>query len=291
MANKRINIQLDFNGVSPLVIKANGTFDKRLSLLNIARLLRGIDMGVQTRALTRPNAVVVQSSLVQATQTFTPAAVAVNDTATIGGTALTAKQLRASGTLTAAGVLANDTCVINGSVFTAVTGAAGPNQFDRTPGTDATTATNLAAAINNSVDPKIKGLIKAKAAAAVVTVYFLQKGTVGNAITLVGTAVRLAASGATLANGAATGANQFDCIGTDIETGIDLARAINASASANIAQVSAVASTSTGVVTITAKQPGLGGNTITTVGTAVRLAAGAATMAGGSAGAPTQWNF
>lgn len=290
MANKRVCIQLDFYGVSPLVINSNGTFDKRRSLVNLARLIRGVDQGAVHRP-NRASAVTVQNSIVQATQTFTPAAVQVNDVATIGGTSLTAKQLRASNTLTAVGVLANDTTIINGATFTAVTGApANATQFDRTPGTDTTTAANLVAAINSSVDPRIKGVVKAKNAAGVVTVYFLQRGTVGNATTLVGTAVRLAASGATLANGAATAANQFDQVGSDAETGADLARAINASASANIAQVSAVAAGS-GVVTITAKQPGLAGNTITTVGTAVRLAAGAATMAGGTAGAPTVWTF
>jgi hypothetical protein len=289
MANKRLCIQLDFQGPSPLIIKSNGTFDKRTSLLNLARLIRGINMGAVIRP-TRASALVVQSSIVQATGTLTPAAVAVNDTATIGGTALTAKQLRASGTATMASVLAADTVTVNGSVFTAVTGAAGANQFDRTPGTDTTTATNLAAAVNNSVDPKIKGVIKAKSAAAVVTFYFLQRGTVGNATTLASSnGGRLAVSGATFAGGAATAANQFDQVGSDAETGADLARAGNASVSANIAQCTYTAA-SNGVVTVTSKQPGLAGNTITLVGGA-RITASAATLTGGSAGAPTQWSF
>jgi hypothetical protein len=48
--------------------------------------------------------------------------------------------------------LATNTVTINNAVLTAVTGAAAANQFDRTPGTDITTATNLAAAINLSTN-------------------------------------------------------------------------------------------------------------------------------------------
>ena len=48
----------------------------------------------------------------------------------------------------AATVINGNTVTINGTLFTAVTGAPAANQFDRTPGTDITTATNLVAAIN-----------------------------------------------------------------------------------------------------------------------------------------------
>lgn len=106
----------------------------------------------------------------------------------------------AAGTLTAAGVLAADTCAINGVVFTAVTGAAAAEQFDRS-GTDAQTATNLAAAINASANALVRDHVTAAAAGAVVTVTAKNKGATGNAITLAGTAVRLVASVARLAGG------------------------------------------------------------------------------------------
>lgn len=291
MARTRICVQIDFQGKTPLVINSNGTSDKRLSLINLARLLRGVDKGAQYRKPSTPTTVVVQGSVVQASATATCAAVAAADTVTIGGTALTATQGRASGTLTAAGTTANDTCVINGSTFTAVSGTAGAQQFDVSSGNNTTIATNLAAAINASVDPKVKGLIEAKSSAAVVTVYAKATGTSGNSFTLVGTAVRLAASGANLANGAALTNNQFDYIGTDNETAADLTRAINASTSANIKQTSATVASN--VVTVTAKTPGVAGNAITFVSsTGVRLAVtGSGFLASGSAGAPTQWTF
>lgn len=293
MANRRICIQIDFDGPNPLIINSNGTSDKRTSMLNLARLLRGTDTGAQFRQPKKPTTVVVQASLVQASATATPASVQSGDTLSIGGTALTATQGRASGTVTAAAVNVGDTVTVNGVVFTAVAGAPGTNQFDQS-GTNTQTATSLAAAINACTDPKVQDLIGAKSAAAIVTVYSKQIGTYGNGYTLASSNnTRLAVSGATLANGAALANNQFDFVGTDVETGTDLARAINASTSANIKQTSATVAPSTGVVTVTAKTPGVAGNAITfTSSNGGRLAVtGSGFLAGGSAGAPTQWQF
>lgn len=290
MANKRICVQIDFQGPNPIVVNANGTSNKRLSLLNIAKLLRSADYGAITRPV-KATTVVVQASVVQASATVTPTGVQAADTVTVGGTALTATQGRASGTVTAAAVQAGDTVTVNGVVFTAVNGGPVGNQFDMS-GTNTQCATSLAAAINAVADSKLKNLAEAKSTAAVVTVYAKNVGTFGNNYTLASSnGGRLAVSGATLANGAALTNNQFDCIGTDAETAADFARALNASTSANIKQTSAAAASN--VVTVTAKTPGVAGNAITFVSSnGGRLpVTGSGFLASGSAGAPTQWTF
>jgi hypothetical protein len=293
MANKRICVQIDFNGPTPLVIRSNGTFDKRLSLLNIARLLRGIDKGSQWRtdkSTTGKSTVVVQDTLVQASGTFTASGVVATDTAVIGGTTLTATQLRASDTLTVALGNAGDTFVLNGSTFTAVSGAAGAQQYDVSSGVNATIAASIANAINTSVDPKVVGVVEAKSAAAIVTVYAKAIGTWANTIPLTSTGgARLVAATATLLNGAAAANNQYDATGTNNETAAELARAVNVSTSANVKQV--VATVSTNVVTLTAKTPGVAGNAITTTQTGGHWTVSAGTLASGSAGAPTLWTF
>lgn len=292
MANKRICVQIDFNGPNPLVIRSNGTFDKRLSLLNLAKLLRGVDNGSQFRRPPGTTSVVVQDTLVQASGTITPAAVLAADTFSIGGQALTATQGRASGTVTAATVIAGNTFTINGQVFTAVNGAVvlGEATFDCS-GTDAACATSIAAQVNAYGGAKVSGVIKAKAAAAVVTLYATQIGTFGNAFTLTSSGATLAVSGATLANGAALANNQFDFIGTNAETGTDMARAVNASTTAAVKQVAATVSAA-GVVTVTSKTPGVAGNAIALASSnGARLAVSAATLTAGAAGAPTQWTF
>lgn len=168
---------------------------------------------------------------------ITAASVAGADTATLNGQALTATQHRATGTVTMASVLAADTFTLNGVVFTAVTGAPVGNQFDRTPGTDTTTAASLVAAINGVLPSAVGvyGLIKARNAAGVVTLYAVTGGTAGNAFTLVSSnGGRLAVSGATMASGAAVANNQFDFVGTDITTARALADCINNSTTAAI---------------------------------------------------------
>lgn len=290
MANKRLTIQIDFDGPSPLIPKSTGViFDRRTSLTNIAKLIRGIDKGAQFRRAL-PSTIVVQESTVQATGTATPAAVVLNDTLTIGGTALTAKQLRASGTATAATVLAGTTITVNGQVFTGVAGAAVLGEATFSVDTSNTAvAASIAAQVNAYGGAKVKGVVEAKSAAAVVIIYSVMRGTVGNGYTLASSdGTTLAVSGATLANGAATANNQFDFIGTNTETAADIVRAIGASTSAAIKAVSATSASN--VVTITSKAPGVAGNAVTLVGGA-RITASAATLTGGSAGAPIQWQF
>lgn len=106
----------------------------------------------------------------------------------------------ATGTVTCATVIATNTVTINGVVITAVTGAAGANQFDRS-GTNAQTATNLAAAINASVTALIEQQVTATALSAVVTITSRQANSSGNAITLASSGGTLAVSGARLTGG------------------------------------------------------------------------------------------
>ena len=116
---------------------------------------------------------------------------------TISNSALVA----ASGTVTCASVLAADTVTINGVAFTAVNGTPSGNQFDMS-GTNAQTATSLAAAIAASSTALVQCCVTASASSAVVTVTSLVKGLIGNTQTLASSnGTRLAVSGARLAGG------------------------------------------------------------------------------------------
>lgn len=289
MANKRICIQLDYDGPSPLT--GTGPNDKRTTLINLARLIRSFNHGSQFRQ-ANPSKLVYQQTLVQASATCTPSSVQAADHLDIGGTALTATQLRAKGTLTFASAIAGDTVVINGVTFTAVNGAVvlGEATFDiRT--SDTAAAASLAAQVAAYADPRLSGVVGIKSAAAVATVYAKAIGTAGNGITLNTTGGTITKSGATLSGGAAAANNQFDYIGTNAETGADLKRAINASTTAAVKQTSATV-TAAGVVTVTAKTPGVAGNAITFTSNNARLTVtGSGFLASGSAGAPTEWTF
>ena len=288
MADNYIDVQLKFSGgiKSPII-----TGDRRLTLLNLQKFIWGLAHGVQYSE--GDFLVTVASSVVAASATATPAAVQSGDTLSIAGTALTATQKRATGTLTAATAIAGNTCVINGVTFTGVAGAVVPGEATFSIDTGNTeTATSLAAQINAYVDPRISGIVAARSASAVVTVYAITQGTAGNSITLAGTAVTLAASGATLANGAALSNNTFDFAGTDATTGAAIAAAINASTTAAVKRTTATAA-SNGVVTVTAKIGGAAGNAITfTSSNGTRLAVtGSGFLANGAQGEPTQWTF
>ncbi len=279
-----IDVQINFNGKTPIV-----SGNKRLTLNNIARLLRGMNDGTQY-ALGN-SYVQVQSTLVAASATATCASVVNGNTISIAGTALTAAQRRATGTLTAATAIAGNTCVINGVTFTGVSGAAvlGEPTFSVDTG-NTETATSLAAQINAYYSPLLNGIVAAKSASAIVTLYAVNQGTSGNAITLAGTVTTLAASGAVLANGAAITNNTFDFAGTDATTATALAYAINNSTTAAVQRVTATAASN--VVTITAKVSGVAGNaiTLTSVGGTITVT-GSGFLASGSAGEPTRWSF
>lgn len=296
MSNTKFALLVDYDGPDPSVNPTRTSRNwRRLTLRNIAKILVGIFHGSQFRQGSNGPKVTFQDTIVQASATATPAAVQAADTLSIGGTALTATQGRASGTITCATAVANDTITINGVTFTGVNGAVvlGEATFDvRT--SDTACATSIAAQVNAYKSPLLTGLVEAKSAAAVVTVYAKNIGTSGNALTLASSSnTTLAVSGATLANGAALTNNQFDYIGTDVETGTDIARAINASTTAAVNQTTATVNSSTGVVTVTALPIGAAGNAITfTSSSNTRLAVtGSGKLAGGSAGAPVLWTF
>lgn len=294
MADQTFNVQVKMSGgvATPIV-----TGDRRLTLRNIARLLNGIDSGGVYKLGSAT--VQVNSSMVAASATCTPASPAVDDTVSIAGTALTAKQGRATGTVTP-GTSGNvpvegDTITVNGVLFTAVNGAVtlGDPTFD-VSGNTAAQCTSIAAQVNAYASPLLSGLVGARASATVVTFYAVAIGTSGNSLTLAtSNNTRLAKSGTTFANGAALTNNQFDCKGTDVTTGASLASAINNSTTAAVQQTTASANTSTGVVTVTAKLAGVGGNAITfTSSSNTTLAVtGSGFLASGSQGASTVWTF
>lgn len=228
------------------------------------------------------NAVSLKNVGICSSDAVTLSGVDANDTLSINGQALTAKQQRATGTLTAASAVAGDTCVVNGVTFTAVAGAVtvGSRQFSIDTG-DTETATSLAAQINGITDYNITGKITATSAAGVVTLRAVDAGTAGNAYTLVGTAVRLAASAATLTGGIAVANNEFDCSpgSTNTQVATDLARAINASTSSLITN-HVRATSAAAVVTVISKYGGLIANQITCAGSDGDISAATARLAG-----------
>lgn len=280
-----LDIQINFNGKSPLVAG-----DKRLTVLNLGRLMRALDHGAQ---IGQGNSYIqVQSSLVAASATATCAAVAANDTLSIGGQALTATVQRANATLTAASAISGTTFVLNGVTFTGVTGAAVPGTATFSVDTsDTACAASIAAQIIAYPGVTIAGRFRAKSAAAVVTIFANTVGTWANGTTLVGTATVLVASASTLTGGLAVTINTFDPTGTNNDTAFAIAAAVIASPTAAVNQTTASAASA--VVTVTSKVAGLAGNTITfTSSNGTRLAVtGSGHLASGSASAPTRYSF
>ncbi len=293
MADKIIDVQLCIPGGVKSPIK---TGDKRTTAVALANLIRsGLTAGHSYGLAGSSAYLQVQETVVAASATATCATVTTGQTVTIAGTALTAAQKRASATATCATVLANTTITVNGQVFTGTAGAVtlGDPTFSIDTG-NTETATSLAAQINAYAGVKVAGLVKAKSASAVVTIYAVTQGTAGNALTLTssdGATLAVTGSGF-LANGAALTNNTFDFVGTNGTTGDALAAAINASTTAAIQQVTA-ASDGAGVVTITSKVAGLAGNTITLTSSdgATLAVTGSGYLASGSAGAATRWSL
>lgn len=209
----------------------------------------------------------------------------------------------ATGTITAASVQAGDTVTINGLVYTAVAGAKQDNtEFSIDTGNNECAA-DLADSINNDVRAGTLGDVSAVAVADEVTVTTDVEGTDGNAITLVSSnGTRLAVSGSgTLTGGvdadiatvnglaykAVAGAKsnntEFSIDTSDTAAATDLADSINNDARTPITEpeISYVATSNLGVVTITADiNAGADGNGIDIAGTA-NITASAANLAGG----------
>lgn len=109
----------------------------------------------------------------------------------------TSAPVAASGTVTVGAPNATDTLVVGGVTFTGDDTPEGA-QFD-TSGTAAEAATSLAAAIN--AHATLSKIVEAVADDDEVTITCLQKGVVGNFITLAETGSSLTLSGAALAGG------------------------------------------------------------------------------------------
>lgn len=287
MANYIIDVQMSLpSAVATPIVTGN----RRLTFLNLARLLWGSIAG-KISGLSGASAYLqVQPTLVAATGTITAATVVNGNTASIGGTALTATKRRASGTVTCATAIAGNTITVNGQVFTGVAGAVvlGEATFSIDTGNNQTAA-SIVAQVNAYGGAKVAGIVSAKASAAVVTLYADEQGTSGNAITLASSGATLAVSGALFTGGTAIANNTFDFTGTNDETAAALAAAINASTTAAVQQVTATSSAA--VVTVRSKVAGLAGNTIALASSGATLAVSAATLTSGSAGAVTRFSL
>lgn len=194
--------------------------------------------------------------------------------------------IRANGTVTYVTPSGAQTVVVNGvTVYNATAGA-----------TATLTAAAAAAAINASTDALISGHVKALSRAGVLYIYAAYDGAKGNAITTEATGTGATADQARLAGGTeassagaqATGTftltgvangetlaingvtitahtntdanNQFRIDGDDTADAVALARAINTSTTALVQQV--IATSSSNIVTVTARRGGISGNTI-----------------------------
>ena len=106
--------------------------------------------------------------------------------------------VKASGTYTLTSAIATDVVTINGTAFTCVSSGATGNQFN-VGADDTETAANLAASINASSD--LTGIVTATSALGVVTVSAAIPSKMGNAITIASSDATIVASGARLTGG------------------------------------------------------------------------------------------
>lgn len=234
----RSSLQIVVDQRTPITINEATSRGGRPLLRKVIRQLEGILGGAVSASNIQFG--IDGAQPIAASGSITCAAVAAADTVSINAQALTATQKRASCTVTCASVSAADTVTVNGSVFTAVNGGTPTAaQFDMS-GSDTADAAALVAAINATTDVLVAGIIKAKSAAGVVTIYSVATGTAGNAYTITtSNGTRLAItndSSGLFANGAADANNVFDPMGSDIETATELARALNASTTAIVSK-------------------------------------------------------
>lgn len=116
----------------------------------------------------------------------------------VGGTAAVA----ASATATFSTIVATNKVTINAVDFECVNSGATGNQFNK-GADDTAAAVNCAAAINASTTTRVAGYVVATSALGVVTITALQKGIVGNSITLAKTGAPVTVTGSGfLASGA-----------------------------------------------------------------------------------------
>lgn len=272
------SVVFETTGTSPFVSGARGPSFQRFK--NVISSLLGGARPTGTHTVTARNLGV------RATGTVTVAAVQSGDTVTLNGTALTATQHYATGTITCASVADADTATVAGVVLTAKTSASAATEWTR-GGTDTADALALVACINANCTT-----VTATSALGVVTIRAVASGTGGNAITLAtSNNTRLAKSGTTLANGAAIANNQFDFTGTDTQNAAALVTAIGASTTSLVADHTTPTNV-LGVVTFTAKQPGVSGNAITLASSNnTRLLVSGSRLTGGTETLLTAYSF
>lgn len=208
------------------------------------------------------------------------------------GTSFDVSQEPASGTVTLSGVggtAASGTFTYSSSSGTTVA-TLNTVTFQQTTGSDSARATALAAAINASTDPLILGLFTASPSSGVVTVTAVHKGVSGNSYALAVSGTGLTRSGATMSGGvdsAVDVAIAGNTVSPDVTDLTDAAAATAVAAAINFDVTDAqyvVASASGTVVTVTALDGGLTGNSITLTSssdTGTATASGA-TLSGGT---------
>ena len=276
------NINLTLNGLteSPLVSDNRAVTLNKLAAL--FKSLAGSEVNGTVSLLTTAGSVQATGTV-----TFSGAATAA-DTVTIAGTALTATKKNATGTASFSTIVQDNTVTIGGVTFTARTTPSATNPLQFALGADDTAAAaNLAAAVNAYAPTN--ALVTATSAAGVVTFRAVTSGTGGNAITLAKVGVPITVSGALLTGGAAAANNQWDPGNTAATAAAAFAAAVNASSTAAVSG-NVTASASAGVVTLTARSPGQGGN-VTLAKSGTNIAVSGAALTGGALGTTTTISF
>lgn len=236
----RSSLQLVLDQKTPLSLSDANPKNGRQLLRKVVRHLNGILGGVVDAShLTMQ---IDGAQPVAAAGSVTCAAVAVADTFSINGQALTATEKRANCTVTVGtSVDEGDTVTVNGLELTATATPTLITHFLIT-GVAATDAAALVACINAQTSPLVSGIIEAvrPAANGVVNIYAIATGTAGNSYTIATSdAVDLAItndSSGFFAGGAAAANNAFDPMGNNVRTATELALCINSSTTAIVSK-------------------------------------------------------